>query len=138
MTERLIRIAFAFVVAFVFAGRMEAAAAHCARLAQEGFVAPKATEVEAPKAEAQQAEATPCHGGQEMGLAAEAPAKAASKAQHHGKAGERCDCVGVLKAFAEVGAAVRSAHIEPYEWARPEAAVFASIEPQPDWRPPRA
>jgi hypothetical protein len=44
----------------------------------------------------------------------------------------------VLKAFAEVGAAVRSAHIEPYEWARPEAAAFASIEPQPDWRPPRA
>jgi hypothetical protein len=135
MTERLIRPilswALAFVMAFVFAGRMEAAAAHCARLAQEGLVAPKTAAIEAPRAEA-----TPCHGGHEMGL--EAPAKAASKAQHHGKTGERCDCVGVLKAFAEVGAAVRSAHIEPYEWARPEAASFASIEPQPDLRPPRA
>jgi hypothetical protein len=84
MTERLIRIALAFVVAFVFAGRMEAAAAHCARLAQEAIAAPKAVEVDAPKAEAPQAEATPCHGGHEMGLKAEAPAKAASEAQHHG------------------------------------------------------
>jgi hypothetical protein len=133
MTERLIRIALAFVVAFVFAGRMEAAAAHCARLAQEAIAAPKAAQTEAPKAEE-----TPCHGGHEMGLKAEAPAKAASKTQHHGKSGKRCDCVGVLKALAEVGAAVRSAHIEPYEWARPEAALFASIEPMPDWRPPRA
>ncbi|HEV7691200.1 MAG TPA: hypothetical protein VGO52_10270 [Hyphomonadaceae bacterium] len=134
MTERLIRPvlswALAFVVAFVFAGRMEAAAQHCARLALE-LAAPIAAEVS-------QAEEMPCHGGHEMGLKAEAPVKAASKAHHHGNTGERCDCVGVLKAFAEVGAAVRSAHIEPYEWARPEAAVFASIEPQPDWRPPRA
>lgn len=124
MIERLIRITLAFAVAFVFAGRMEAAAQHCARLALE-LVAPK-TAV-APTAEA------PCHGGHEMAMTAEAPAKA----QHHGKAGERCDCVGVLKAFAEIGAAARSAHIEPYEWARPDAASFASIEPQPDWRPPR-
>jgi hypothetical protein len=137
MTERLIRIALAFVVAFVFAGRMEAAAQHCARLALE-LAAPKAVEAEAPKPEGQQAEATPCHGGHEMAMTAEAPEKAAAKAQHHGKAGERCDCVGVLKAFADIGAAGRSAHIEPYEWARPEAAVFASIEPSPALRPPRA
>jgi len=132
MIERLIRIALAFAVAFVFAGRMEAAAQHCARLALE-LVAPGAAEAEAPKAEA-----TPCHGGHEMAMTAEAPAKAPSKAQHHNKSGERCDCVGVLKTFAEVGAAMRSAHIEPYEWSRPEAVTFASVEPAPALRPPRA
>jgi hypothetical protein len=125
MFERLIRIAFAFAVAFVFAGRMEAAAQHCARLALE-------TKTEAPKAEAA-AETMSCHhGGDEMAQKTEAPVK------HHDRSGERCDCVGVLKGFSEIGSAMQSAHIEPYEWARPEAAAFASIEPSPALRPPRA
>ena len=118
MFERLIRIAFAFAVAFVFAGRMEAAAQHCARLALETKTA---------------AETMSCHhGGDEMAQKTESPVK------HHDRSGEHCDCVGVLKGFSEVGSAVQSAHIEPYEWARPEAAAFASIEPSPALRPPRA
>src|SRR5690349_282923 len=130
MIERLIRVAFAFAVAFVFTGRMEAAAQHCARLAQENAAAPKTVRVETPKADA-----VSCHGGHEMAVKSEAP-KAPSKAGHHGASGERCDCVGVLKGFAEIGAAARSALIEPYNWARPEAAAFASIEPAPALRPP--
>jgi hypothetical protein len=131
MIERLIRIALAFAVAFVFTGRMEAAAAHCVWLAQEGFA--PAVESRARATESQNDETMACHGGHEMAQKAETPAKA----RHHGKTGERCDCVGVLKAFDEVGGAARSAHIEPYEWARPEAAAFASIEPAPALRPPR-
>jgi hypothetical protein len=133
MIERLIRIALALAVAFVFTGRMEAAAAHCVRLAQEGFT--PAAESRAQAAESQNDGTMSCHnGGQEIAQKAQTPAKA----KHHGKAGERCDCVGVLNAFAEVGGAARSAHIEPYEWARPDAAAFASIEPAPALRPPRA
>ena len=50
MIERLIRIGVALAVAFVFTGRMEAAAAHCARIATEQAVDPP------------QPEAAPCHG----------------------------------------------------------------------------
>ena len=129
MTERLIRIALAFVVAFVFAGRMEAAAAHCARLAQA-----EAAEAHAAMAPA---EALPCHDMKNMGADQTAQPEP-HPSRHHDKAGDRCECVGVLKACAGVTAVTTSAHIEPYEWARPEAAAFASIEPSPDWRPPRA
>jgi hypothetical protein len=127
MIERLIRLSLAFVVAFVFAGRMEAAAAHCARLAQA-----EAAAVEAPAAE----EASPCH-GEEMATETPAP-QHHGKPAHHDKSGDRCECVGVLKGSADVAAASGSSHIEPYELARPQAAVFASIEPSPGLRPPRA
>jgi hypothetical protein len=126
MIERLIRLSLAFVVAFVFAGRMEAAAAHCARLAQAEAA------IEAPTA----GQGSPCH-GEEMATETPAP-QHHDKPAHHDKSGDRCECVGVLKGNAGVAAATGSSHIEPYEWARPEAVVFASIEPSPALRPPRA
>lgn len=120
MTQRLIRMFLALAVAFVFTGRMEAAAAHCARQAH-------ADDVAAPAAET-----APCHG---LGVAADKPAQ---QPKHHDKSGDRCECLAVLKACAGLVAGTASAHIEPYEWARPEAIAFASTEPLPDLRPPRA
>jgi hypothetical protein len=108
---------------------MEAAAAHCARLAQAEAA------IEAPAAEP----ASPCHDE----MASQTPAPDHQGNEHHGKShhdksGDRCECIGVLKGNAGVAAATGSSHIEPYEWARPEGAVFASIESSPALRPPRA
>lgn len=123
MTQRLIRMFLALAVAFVFTGRMQAAAAHCARLAH-------ADDMAAPVAAA---EAAPCHSA----YAAMAD-KPAPQSEHHDKSGDRCECLAVLKACTALVAATASAHIEPYEWKRPEAIAFGSTEPSPDLRPPRA
>lgn len=122
MTQRLIRVFLALAVAFVFTGRMEAAAAHCARLAHADDVAPVAA-----------AEAMPCHGSHTAMAGAPAP-----QPMHHDQSGDRCECLAVLKACTALVAATASAHIEPYEWIRPEAITFASTDPSPDLRPPRA
>lgn len=134
MLERLTRLCLAVMIAFVFAGRMEAAAAHCVRLAQAEQAAIT------PVAEAQEA-AMPCHGAEQDA----APVKAASHhdgASHHktthDKAGDRCMCVGVLKACADVVAASGSSHVAFQDWVRPEMTAFASIEPSPALKPPRA
>jgi hypothetical protein len=120
MTQRLIRIVLALAVAFVFTGRMEAAAEHCLKLAaQEAGAQPVAA-----------AEAGPCHGAHMA-----APAKPMHR---HGKSGAKCECMAVLTGFAPTGDAAASVQIEPYAWTRPETVSFASIEPAPDWRPPRA
>ncbi len=121
MLNRLSRILLALVTAFVFTGQMEAAAAHCARLvaANEAATAPVQTET------------PPCHGDQ----ATTAPAH---HAPAHKPAKDRCECVAVLTACEGVATATASSRIEPYAWARPEAATFASNEPLPDLRPPRA
>lgn len=132
MIERLIRIGLALTVAFVFTGRMEAATAHCARLAaaEQDVVAP---------AYHAQAEATSCHG---MGEAAPASEEASHPAKHypahHNPAQSQCECIAVLAGFTSLAPAVTSAHIEPYEWLRPQAAAFASVEPSPGLRPPNA
>lgn len=68
MLSAFSRIMLALAMAFVFTGQMEAAAAHCAKLAQDEVVEP----------------------------------------------------------------------IAPYGWLLPEAASFASIDPAPGLRPPRA
>ncbi len=114
MIERLIRIALALAVAFVFTARMEAAAEHCARLAQE---------------QASVADAPPCHGMKEA---------AKPEPKPHSPAAEHCECVAVLKACTAIATAPASTRLEPYAWARPEAVAFASIEPSPGLRPPRA
>ena len=120
MTQRLIRVVLALAVAFVFTGRMEAAAEHCLKLAAaEAAAQPVATP-----------EAAPCHGAHMA-----APAK---PMHQHGKTTGKCECMAVLTGFAPVIDATASVQIEPYAWARPEAVSFASIQPAPDWRPPRA
>ena len=123
MIERLIRIGLALAVAFVFTGRMEAAAAHCARIvAEEQAVATPAHD------------AMPCHGTDDA-------APATEQASHHpapqDPAQDKCECVAVLAGFATFAPAVASAHIEPYEWMRPQATVLASIDSSPGLRPPR-
>ncbi len=122
MFSRLTRILLALVTAFVFTGQMEAAAEHCARLAQE-----------AKAAEASEATA-PCH----------EPAEAVEVAHHqpaHSPAShtaDHCECVAALNGFTNVSGALASSHAAPYAWLQPEAASFASSRPDPDLRPPRA
>ena len=128
MIERLIRIGLALAVAFVFTGRMEAATAHCAKLA----AAEQA--IAAPLPEAHD-EAMPCHGMDETGSA---PKQASHHPARHNPAQSQCECIAVLAGFAAFAPSLSSAHIEPYEWARPEMATFASVEPSPGLRPPRA
>lgn len=123
MTQRLTRVFLALAVAFVFTGRMEAAAAHCARLAHADDVI---TSVAA-------AETAPCHDSQ-----AAMADKSAPQPMHHDKSADPCECLAVLKACTAVVAATASVQIEPYDWVRPEAIAFASIERSPALRPPRA
>jgi len=124
MIERLIRIGLALAVAFVFTGRMEAATAHCAKLAAaEQAIA------------ATQHEATPCHG---MDEAKSAPEQASHHPAQHNPAQSQCECIAVLAGFAALAPSLSSAHIEPYAWMRPQGIAFASVEPSPGLRPPRA
>jgi hypothetical protein len=129
MPTRLIRVFLALAVAFVFTGRMEAAAQHCARLAL-------AAEVAAPVAVA---DAAPCHGMHDEA----APATMADHSMHgapiHGaKSPDRCECIAVLTCYLAIAEATASSHIEPYAWARPGTVTFASVELSPGLRPPRA
>ena len=130
MIERLIRLGLALAVAFVFTGRMEAATAHCARLA----AAEQATVEPAHHA---RTEATPCHG---MGEVTATEHGSHHPAKHdpakHDPAQNQCECIAVLAGFTSFAPSITSAHIEPYEWLRPKAAAFASVEPSPGLRPP--
>jgi hypothetical protein len=123
MPTRLIRVFLALAVAFVFTGRMEAAAQHCAQLA---LAAEVAAPVAAPDAE-------PCHGMHDA-----AAAETVEQPMHGAKSPDRCECIAVLTCYVAVAEATASSHIEPYAWARPETVTFASIEPSPGLRPPRA
>jgi hypothetical protein len=128
MIERLIRLGLALAVAFVFTGRMEAATAHCARLiAEEQAVAEPRHDI--------QHLATPCHGMEDA--SATAPEPAPHHPAPHDPAQSQCECIAVLVGFAPFASPVASASIEPYEWMRPEATVFASIDSSPGLRPPR-
>lgn len=127
MIERLIRVGLALAVAFVFTGRMEAATAHCARIvAEEQAVAE-------PLHDAQD-DGMPCHG---MSEAALAPEQASHHPAPHNPAQSPCECIAVLAGFTTLTPSIATAHIEPYEWMRPQAVTFASVEPSPGLRPPR-
>jgi hypothetical protein len=128
MSQRLIRVFLALAVAFVFTGRMEAAAQHCAQL----IVASEAAEPVVVASE----EAAPCH-GMDKGMDEVQPAKTHHPAPHTPLPG-KCECVAVLKACTPVIEATASSRIEPYAWVRPATVVFASVEPAPALRPPRA
>jgi hypothetical protein len=121
--SRFARVLLALAVVFVVTSRTEAAAEHCRKLAE-------ATTAAAAPVPA--SDAAPCHGAHK---AAES-AKPTHPQDQPGQ--ERCECMAVLAGYVSAVSAVSSAHIEPYAWARPEAVGFASIEPAPDWRPPRA
>lgn len=135
MVRKLTRILLAFCTAFVFTGQMEAAAEHCARLA---LAAEHATHEAAPQPHAmqghgdhQQAETPPCH--------ETAPAVETTHHSPHTKApADHCECIAALKMCAQLPAAFASHAITPYAWLVAAAPDFASNEPAPDWRPPRA
>ena len=127
MISAFTRIMLALAMAFVFAGQMEAAAAHCARLAQADVAA-----VEPP------AETLDCHG-----MAEDAAAPGHHQTPHHAPddqsaPADHCDCIGALKVCAAPAVMPGSTSIAPYAWQAPEAISFASIEPAPALRPPRA
>ena len=97
MLSRLTRIVLALVTAIVFTGQMEAAAQHCAQLAQTA-----ATEAATIVAAAEN-EASPCHGSN----AAVTHRHAAMSHQHgapdhsghgpnHTKAPSHCECIAAL------------------------------------------
>jgi len=122
MPTRLIRVFLALAIAFVFTGRMEAAAAHCAHLTQT---------------ELAEAQATPAADMPMMDHCQEM--EKASAPAHRSPMVEHCECLAVLQACMTFDAGTKaSSRIEPYKWARPQAIAFTSTEPAPDFRPPRA
>ena len=133
MVRRLTRILLAFCTAFVFTGQMEAAAEHCARLA---LAAEHATHEAALQhhsdhhaAETTAATTPDCHDSQ----------SAAPTHSTHTKApADHCECIAALKICTQLPAAFASHAITPYAWLEAAAPYFASTQPAPDWRPPRA
>ena len=129
MLSRLSRILLALVTAFVFTGQVEAAAEHCARLAEQAAIV----------AAAEAAEAAPCHEtGAAVATAHGNHATAPGGDADHSKTPDRCECIAALKGCADLDASLSSAKIEPYAWLVPVNVAFASTQPEPDWRPPRA
>ncbi len=120
MIPALTRIMLALAMAFTFASQMEAAAAHCAQLAQ----ADAAAALEQPD----------CHGMAN----AEAPAYHPAPHQPDTPAPDHCECIAALKVFGAPAALPGSTRIAPYAWLTVADAQFASIDPAPGLRPPRA
>lgn len=135
MISRLTRILLALVTAFVFTGQMEAAAQHCARLAQAASATVMATKQDA----------SPCH-----------EATAAAMSRHHAmshdhgspgnsgghsgtaKSPPHCECIAALTGCVDIAGATTATHVESYAWFAPAEVSFASSETDPDLRPPRA
>lgn len=122
MLAKLTRILLAFCTAFVFTGQMEAAAEHCARLA---LAAEHATH-EAPPA----AETPDCHDSK--------PSAPAHHSTHTKAPTDHCECIAALKMCAVIPFAAASHAITPYAWLDAPAHAFASTDPAPGLRPPRA
>ena len=140
MISRLTRILMALVTAFVFTGQMEAAAQHCARLAQAAAIKTAAI-VAAAEADA----GPPCHDT----TAAAAHVHAAMSHDHtapdhsghganHSKAPPHCECIAALNGWIDFNVAASSTHVEAYAWLTPAETGFASATPDTDLRPPRA
>jgi len=125
MVRKLTRILLAFCTAFVFTGQMEAAAQHCARLA---LAAEHATHEVAPAETA--AETPDCHDSK--------PAAPAYHSTHTKAAADHCECIAALKICTSVPVAEASHAITPYAWLSAATPDFASTEPMPGLRPPRA
>jgi|JI6StandDraft_1071083.scaffolds.fasta_scaffold00111_21 hypothetical protein len=122
MFQALTRIMLALAMAFAFAGQMEAAAAHCAELAQ----------ADVQPAEPEQPD---CHG---MAQAAPSSHHPAPTDTPDAPAPDHCECIAALKVFSAPATLPASARIAPYAWLTAADAHFASIAPAPALRPPRA
>lgn len=126
MFQALTRFMLALAMAITFAGQMEAAAAHCARIAQADVVV---------AAEPAAAEEPDCHGMTD----AAAPAHHTAPADMpDAPAPDHCECIAALKVCASPAALPGSARIAPYAWLVAADAQFASLTPSPGLRPPRA
>lgn len=131
MLSMLTRILLALVTAFVFTGQMEAAAQHCARLAEAAAAAEAA-----PVAEA---ETPPCHEtGEAAAMAHDTQPHHPAPHADHSSAPDTCECIAALKVCVGVAGAGTSTLAEPYAWLAESEARIASSEPDPDLRPPRA
>ena len=133
MFSRLTRIMLALVTAFVFTGQMEAAAQHCARLAQAAHAA---AIVVAPEPDA-----PPCHEATAAAAGMHAVmSQAHGPAEHsgHANAPPHCECIAALTGWIDLYGATTSARVEAYAWLAPSETNFASATPDPDLRPPRA
>ncbi len=123
MFQALTRFMLALAMAITFAGQMEAAAAHCAQLAQADVALEPAATEEAD-----------CHG-----MADAAPAHHTAPADTpDAPAPDHCECIAALKVCASPAALPGSARIAPYAWLVAADAQFASLAPSPGLRPPRA
>ena len=117
MSRRLFHFLLAVAVAFVFTGRMEAAANHCRNLAEAMRMSADLSDMAAMPGMAD------CHGAEHKGP---------------GPASEPCDCLALLMADCPViGATTASARIEPFLWDRAGPETFESLEPVPEAPPPR-
>jgi hypothetical protein len=124
MFSAFTRILLALSMAFVFTGQMEAAASHCAKLAQDA----------AAQSQPAPADAADCHG-----MADAAPAHHTAPQQTpDAPAPDHCDCIAALKVCAAPASMPGSKRIAPYAWLVAADAEFASLDPSPSLRPPRA
>lgn len=126
MFSRLTRILLALVTAFVFTGQMEAAARHCAKLAEQAAHAEPAADA-----------APACHDANGTMASMTDPVAMTHHPAHSQKI-ERCECIAALTGCIDLAPTTASQRAEPYAWLLPETATFASSEPDPDLRPPRA
>jgi hypothetical protein len=110
------------MVAFVFAGRVEAATQHCVRLAHA------ASALSGNAAE-------PCH---MMGMVVAAPAGAHHTSSQHGQAMAACECIAFAKSVSTPAPMLASSRIAAFAWERPEAESLASLDLAPDGPPPKA
>jgi hypothetical protein len=124
MSRRLFHFVLAVVVAFVFTGRMEAAASHC-----RGLVAPTdmATNMANMDMVGADMSAMPdCHGADHPG-------------KTHSPANDPCECLALLTADCPTIATPRvSVRIAPFNWERPTPMAITSFDRAPDEHPPKA
>jgi hypothetical protein len=131
MSRRLFHFLLAVVVAFVFTGRMEAAASHCRSLAAPADMATTMPMGDMPgmagmDMNMDMATMPDCHG-------AEQPAK------QHAPANDPCECLALLTAdFPVVETAQKSTRIAPFVWQAPATAAIISFDRAPDGPPPKS
>ncbi len=123
------RLLLAICVAFVFAGRMEAATSHCARLVEGQSVAASQPASVSPVGPV--ADASPCHdmAGNAAMADAPAPAKSAPAAP--------CDCIAMIKACSPQPTLMPAVHDAPWLWAAPADLELDSLIRDVEGKPPR-
>ena len=132
MSRRLFHFLLAVAVAFVFTGRMEAAANHCRNLAEAMRMSADLSDMAAMPGMAA------CHGVEPTGAEHTDAGHTGGERKVPGPASEPCDCLALLMADCPViGAAQASARIEPFRWDRTGPDTFASLERVPEAPPPR-